>query len=327
MYLLLLVLVASFVVTFLSTPILIRKFRDVGILGRDVHKSHSPRIPEMGGIAIVAGFVAGVMLAIAFATLSASGMISPSHTLEFDSLMNVLAAVTTILLIAMIGMFDDLVRMRQSVKAILPVFASIPLIAVAAGDPYITLPIFGTLYLPIIYPLILIPLGVTVASNVTNMLAGFNGLEAGMGLVACSSLAVVAWQLNKPDALVLMLAMAGALFAFLFFNWYPARIFPGDVGALSIGAAIAAAVIIGNFEYVGLIIILPYFIDFVFKIKNKFPKEIELTRLVGDKLTCSVIVGLPSLILNLFNGLREKQLVLLLILFEAIFSIIAILIW
>ncbi|MBN2518234.1 MAG: hypothetical protein JXB14_05280 [Candidatus Altiarchaeota archaeon] len=327
MYLLLLVLVVSFAVTFVSTPVLIRKFRDAGIVGRDVHKHYGPKIPEMGGLAIVAGMVAGVMLAIMFATLSGSGLINPDHALKFDNLMEVFAAVTTILIIAIIGMFDDLVRIRQSIKAILPVFAAIPLIAVSAGHPYITLPFFGALYLPLIYPLFLIPFGVTVASNVTNMLAGFNGLEAGMGLVACSSLAIIAWDLNRPDALVLMLAMVGALLAFLFFNWYPARIFPGDVGTLSIGAAIAAAVIIGNFESVGLVITIPYFVDLIFKVKNRFPKEIELTRLVGDKLVCREIVGLPSLLMNVFNGIREKQLVIILVATEAFFGIIAVLIW
>jgi UDP-N-acetylglucosamine--dolichyl-phosphate N-acetylglucosaminephosphotransferase len=324
MLLFLSVVVIAFLGTLVSVPVLIRKFKDAGIAGPDVHKPHKPMLPEMGGLGIVAGFVAGVLFAVALATLTKTG---PSQGLAIGSdLANIFAAVMTILIIAIIGIFDDLVRMRQSVKALLPIFASMPLVAIAAGSPYITLPLVGRMYLPLIYPLILIPLGFTVASNVTNMLAGFNGLEAGMGLVACSALAIVAWGAGSLAALILMLSMVGALAAFLIFNWYPARIFPGDVGTLSIGAAIAAAVIIGNFEMAGVVVLMPYLADFIIKARNRFPKEVGLTRLRGGHLTCERVVGLPSLIMNSVNGISEKKLVMVLILTELVFGIIAVLI-
>ncbi len=47
----------------------------------------------------------------------------------------------------------------------------------------------------------------------------------------------------------------------------------GDVGTLLIGAVIAAAVILGNFEAAGAIIIIPYLIDFAIKLVNKLPSE------------------------------------------------------
>ncbi|MBN2517862.1 MAG: hypothetical protein JXB14_03375 [Candidatus Altiarchaeota archaeon] len=324
MLLFLSVVVVAFLGTLVSVPVLIRKFKDAKIVGPDVHKPYKPLLPEMGGLGIVAGFVAGVLFAVALATLTKSGS-AQGPAMESD-LASIFAAVMAILIIAIIGMFDDLVRMRQSVKALLPIFASMPLVAIAAGSPYMTLPFVGSVYLPLIYPLILIPLGFTVASNVTNMLAGFNGLEAGMGLVACSALAVVAWRAGSLDALILMLAMVGALAAFLVFNWYPAKIFPGDAGTLSIGAAIAAAAIIGNFEMAGVVVLMSYFADFIIKARNRFPKEVELTRLRGDHLTCERVVGLPGLIMNSINGISEKKLVLTLILIELVFGTIAVLI-
>ncbi len=299
----------SFAVTFFSVPVLIRKFSDVGLTGKDVHKSGKPEVPEMGGLAVVAGLVAGVLAAVAFLTLSKHGIVS-AGVLSSGGLMELFAALATILIIALIGMFDDLVRIRHSIKAVLPLFASLPLVAVAAGHPYLTLPFIGEVYLPIIYPLILIPLAVAVVSNLTNMLAGFNGLEAGLGIVGCTSLGMVALFKGSADAAVLLLCMSGALLAFLWFNKYPARIFIGDVGTLSIGACIASAVIIGNFEMAGVVVMIPFFIDFALKAKNGFPREIDFTKLEKGKLVASKTVGLPSFIMRATKGITETRLVM-----------------
>ena len=327
MLLILFVSVVSFFVTFYSVPVLIRKFSEAGITGKDVHKPNKPDTPEMGGLAVVAGFVAGVLVAIALSTLLQSSFVPNKEFISESNFTEIFAAIGTILIIAIIGMFDDLVAMRQSVKAILPLFASLPLVAVAAGHPYLTFPLLGQVYLPIIYPLILIPLAVAVVSNLTNMLAGFNGLESGMGLMACLSLGLVALNHGKVDAAILLLSMSAALFAFLLFNKLPARILPGDVGTLSIGACIASAIIIGNFEMAGILLMIPYFADFVIKIKNKFPKEIEYTQLRHGKLTASKVVGLPSLIMHLTGGISESKLVLLLVGIEALLGLTAILLW
>jgi len=327
MLLILVVSVVAFLVTFLSVPVFIRKFSDAGITGKDVHKPDKPDIPEMGGLAVAAGFVAGVLVAVTISTLMHSHLVSSRDFLDFTNLTDIFAAIATILTIAIIGILDDLVRIRQSIKAILPLVASLPLVAVAAGYPYITIPVLGQLYLPIIYPLILIPLAVAVVSNLTNMLAGFNGLESGMGLMACLSLGMIAFSRGSFDAAVLLLSMSGALFAFILFNKYPARALPGDVGTLSIGACIASAIIIGNFETAGVVVMIPYLADFVIKAKNGFPKEIEITSLKGGKLISSKIVGLPSLIMHLTHGIRETHLVMLLVAIEAVFGLMAVLIW
>jgi UDP-N-acetylglucosamine--dolichyl-phosphate N-acetylglucosaminephosphotransferase len=324
MFLMLIVALASFAIAFLSVPVLIRKFARACIIGRDMHKAGKPEIPEMGGLAVVAGFVAGVLVAIAMITLMHSRLIGDSSFPVFSSLIEIFAALVTILIITLIGVFDDLVSMRQSVKAFLPVVAALPLVAVAAGHPYLSIPFLGTLYLPLIYPLILIPMAVTAAANMTNMLAGYNGLEAGMGLMACSSLAVIALSKGRLDGAVLLVAMSAALFAFLMFNRYPARILPGDAGTLSIGACIASALIIGNFESAG-IVMLPYLADFFIKAKNRFPKELDYVKLKNGRLVARKAVGLPSLILRM-RSMAETQLVMLLVGIQAFAGAIAVLI-
>ncbi len=323
----LVVSVVSFLVAFLSIPEFIRKFSDAGIVGRDINKPDKPKLPEMGGLAVVAGFVAGTLSAIAITTLMHSSLVSDKSFVQFSNLTEIFAAISTILTITVIGILDDLIRIRQTIKAALPIFASLPLVAVAAGYPYISLPVLGQLYLPVIYPLLLIPIAVTVVSNLTNMLAGFNGLESGMGLMACLSLGIIALNRGCFDAAVLLLSMSGALFAFLLFNKYPARILPGDVGTLSIGACISSSIIIGNFETAGLLLMTPYLIDFILKARKGFPREIDIISLKNGKLTAPRVVGLPSLIMRLTGGITERTLVSVLVSLEALLAVLAVLIW
>ena len=158
------------------------------------------------------------------------------------------------------------------------------------------------------------------------MLAGFNGLEVGMGIAAIGSLAFIAYTIDATTSLVLLLAMLGALLAALYYNWYPARILIGDVGTLMIGAVIATAVILGNFESAGFIVIIPYFLDLLIKAANGFPSKGWWGSYKDGKLYCSnsTPVSLCQWIMKLTGGITERNLVLSLIGIEAVFGLIAI---
>jgi len=285
-------------------------------VGKDVHKPDKVEVPEMGGLFLVTGFVVGIAMVIAFNTFL-------DRFLSID-LSQVLAVLSVVLIIAIVGTIDDLIGIRQSVKALMPLFASLPLIAVRAGDSIISIPFAGYVDFGIFYSIILIPLGITGAANAVNMLAGFNGVEAGMGIVAMASLAAVAYLTGETAAFLILIAAIGALLAILYFNWYPAKVFVGDVGTLSIGAIIASAVIIGNFELAGVIVIIPYLLDFVIKSKNRFPKSFGVYR--EGKLYCpeSGPVGLGQLILKVTGGTSERNLTLILMGLEAVCGAIAI---
>lgn len=164
-------------------------------------------------------------------------------------------------------------------------------------------------------------------ANAVNMLAGFNGLEAGMGLVAVGSLAVIAYLIGETTAFILSIIMLGALLATLYFNWFPAKVLIGDVGTLTIGAVIASILIIGNFEMAGGFIIIPYVIDFIIKAKNWFPYSFGVYK--DGKLYCpdSGPVGLGQLIMKLCGGISERNLVLVLMGIEAVFGVVAILLY
>lgn len=308
-----LIAAVAFGVTAAGTAILLPLLRAAGMVGRDRNKPDEPEIPEMGGLSLVAGFGAGVLLAIAL-----EAFVPRALPVDFTAL---LAGLATVLLTTLIGVVDDLLGMRQLVKALLPIVAALPLVAVRAGHATMTIPLIGQVDFGLLYPLVLVPLGVTGAANAVNMLAGFNGLELGAGLVAMGALAAIAASRGQVTALVLLLAGIGGSLGLLLFNWYPARVFVGDVGTLSLGAILATACIVGDMELAGVIIILPYGLDFLLKAAHGFPSTGWWGVLGEDgRLRCPPHgpVSLPQLVMKLAGGIRERTLVLVLVGCEAL---------
>jgi len=274
----------------------------------------------MGGLGLVGGFSTGLLAVTALRTFF------KIDALASISIVELLAVWGTILAIALIGIIDDLLGVHQGWKAVIPTLAAVPLIVIEAGQNIITVPFIGQVNLGVVYSVVLVPLGVTGAANAFNMLAGFNGLEAGIGIVAIATLLVIAAHLGETTALVILLAALGALFATLYFNWYPARVFLGDVGTLTIGAIIAAAMIVGNFEWAGVILIIPHALDFVLKARKGFPSTGWHGEYRDGKLYCPAHgpVGLAQLILKLSGGMHERALVWILMGFEALCGLLAI---
>jgi UDP-N-acetylglucosamine--dolichyl-phosphate N-acetylglucosaminephosphotransferase len=147
------------------------------------------------------------------------------------------------------------------------------MMVVNAGHSTMNLPILGTIDWGILYPLLIVPLGIVGASNAYNLLGGYNGLEAGMGVIILLVLGYVGLLNGKSDASVLALVMAGALLAFLYFNWYPARVFPGDTLTYSVGALVACVAILGDMEKIAILLFIPYVIDFILPMRKGLKVE------------------------------------------------------
>ena len=99
---------------------------------------------------------------------------------------------------------------------------------------------------------------VTGISNGANLTDGIDGLAAGSSAIIVITLAVFAWVSgniifadyldvmyipNSGEMTVFILAFAGALIGFLWYNTYPAQVFMGDTGSLTIGGIIAVIAI------------------------------------------------------------------------------------
>lgn len=97
--------------------------------------------------------------------------------------------------------------------------------------------------------------------NMVNFLDGLDGLAAGIAAIAGGTFAVIALSLGKPDAAVLSAIVAGACFAFLRHNFYPARIFMGDSGALLLGFVLATVAIEGLLKTASIVaLFFPLFV-------------------------------------------------------------------
>ena len=261
----------AFITTYLLTPLWIRAVKKVGLTGKDQNKFDKPEIAEFGGITVVAGFMAGVLTYIGLTTFY-------FHFETIDNnLILILAGISTLLGITIVGMLDDILGwktgLKQWQKPLLTIPAALPIMAVNAGHSTMVLPLLGSVNLGIFYPLIIIPLGVAGASNGFNMLAGYNGLEASLGAVILSFLGYVAWKSGNSWVAMLSISMVFALLAFLLFNWHPAKIFPGDTLTYSVGALIATVAILGNMEKIAMILFSLYFIEFIIKARKKFKGE------------------------------------------------------
>jgi UDP-N-acetylglucosamine--dolichyl-phosphate N-acetylglucosaminephosphotransferase len=142
--------------------------------------------------------------------------------------------------------------------------------AVMAGTAVMDVPFIGHFDFGIVYPLLLIPLAVVVVSNTTNMLAGMNGLETGLGIVSMFSLGLYTLMMGRTEASVIAFTLCFSLLAFLKWNWFPAKFLPGDSLTYLTGASFAAIVIIGNIEKFGIVVFTPWIIEFFLKLRSGF---------------------------------------------------------
>ena len=319
-------LLLSFLATYLLTPHFIDFMEAAGIVGVDVMKADRPKVADMGGPAVVAGLLGGVFLYIGL-RIFLLGL--------FPGLIDVLAALSTTLIITLIGIFDVLTSLtpgREGSKGfeelkrrglpmwlyfLIPLPAAVPLVAVNAGVTRMTLPLLGRVELGLLYPLLLIPLGVLCCANATNLLAGFNGLEAGMGVVLHISLGLYALLHGREAAALLSLTFAAALLAFLRYNWYPARVFPGDLN-YTIGAICASTTIIGNMERFAILCFTPWIIEALLKAASAFKAECYGTLQPDGTLRHSGEIRSLTHIVMRLSRLREWQVSLILITLEAV---------
>ncbi|ARM77098.1 UDP-N-acetylglucosamine--dolichyl-phosphate N-acetylglucosaminephosphotransferase [Acidianus manzaensis] len=262
-------LVISFLATFLSTRWIIQVSKSRGIVGKDVNKKNKPEIPSLGGIAIIVGFISG-----AFSLL----VLNPDHQRIISAIL------LSSLLIAFLGLLDDFLNLRQSIRAFTPVFAAVPLSLFSLGHSIISIPFIGEINFGIYYYIFIIPIALTITSNAFNMLEGLNGLGTGLGLIMASTLAFIGITKgigNIKIAGELSLVLSFSLLAFLYYNKYPAKVFIGNVGTYFVGSVIGSIGISG-FMYTALAILyIPYVIEFILKSRTRF-KGISFGKINDD---------------------------------------------
>ncbi|MBU7013672.1 MAG: hypothetical protein HXS52_04130 [Theionarchaea archaeon] len=296
----------AFVITLITTPWIAHFMKAHNITGKDVHKPIILDIPEMGGVSYVLSLT--IVLGIAFILLG-----TPDY-----------AAVTCVLLLsATLGAYDDLKGMSQVKKLALSMGLGVPLLFLTT-DTTVDLVVWSVDFSWFYYVLVI--LGVCACSNATNILAGFNGEEAGMGAIAAFSLAVCCLILKREPSQLILGSLWLSLLAFLIFNKYPAHIFPGDTGTLPIGAVIASSVILGKIELLGVIALLPAITEFFLKVPIGFTgKSYGPTKVIKGRLHPPPYLSVAN-VLSRTVPLTEKTLVTLLWMLGGTCGIISVLV-
>jgi len=124
-----------------------------------------------------------------------------------------------------------------------------------------TVNVFGyDLHLSFLYGLFVI-VWLVGFSNAVNLTDGIDGLVSGLGAISFATYAIIAWNQQQYDILILCLSVVGALIGFFGYNHKPAKIFMGDVGSLALGGLLATISILLHQEWTLLLIGLVYIVE------------------------------------------------------------------
>ena len=243
---------ASLIVVLLLVPPIRRFALRVGAVqagggrhgaGRRVHRGD---VPNVGGLALLGGFLVAVMLGAAFAPEAVTGDRSA-----------LLAIVLGGILMTLVGLLDDLWELPVAMRLAVQTVAAGVLVANGVTIAFVTnyfaaSPLArwtgegGFVFFGETFAALLTILWIVGFTNAFNFIDGVDGLSSGVAAIGSMSLLAVALQVDgRGGAVLLLAALAGAAIGFLRHNAGPAAIFMGDAGAYLLGYVLAAASILG----------------------------------------------------------------------------------
>jgi UDP-GlcNAc:undecaprenyl-phosphate/decaprenyl-phosphate GlcNAc-1-phosphate transferase len=237
---------AGFVVALVLTPLVRRTALRFGIVARPGgRRVHARPTPLLGGIAMYVGFVAASML---------TAKAYPEIGLGRQAY-GILCGAT---LMAIVGILDDKFELPGWVQALSILCAGGILAAFGVQIRYVTNP-FATGQL-IWFGLFSIPLTmlwVLMVTKAVDCMDGLDGLAAGISAIAAGTLMLMSLRFGGGYQMsaVMAAAVMGAAIGFLRYNYPPAKIFMGTVGAQFLGFTLAGLAIAGAFKVAALVAI------------------------------------------------------------------------
>ena len=214
----LLCFITAFLFTLVTIPpiiSLIKQYRLYDV--PNARKLHSSPIPTMGGIAIVGGMMTALSL-----------------WLPFTSEIPQVCFFFSITILFALGIMDDLKDLSAKYKFVIQVGIA-ALIALSGIRITSFDGLFGINELHISAQYTFTILAIVGITNAFNLIDGIDGLAGGLGFMSLVTLGLILTMSGDTNTALIAFALAGAILAFLYFNFNPARIFMGDTGSLMLG--------------------------------------------------------------------------------------------
>lgn len=235
--------IVAFVVVFIMTPPLIKFLEKRNLTVKDVNKKESVMVARPGGISIIVGIIASEIILYAFLQMN-----------------EILAILITTSVAFIIGYVDDRKVMGGWFKPVALGIAAIPIIALGTYDSNLAFPLFGTVQIPVLY-IALIIFMIPITGNTINSIDVLNGVASGFMVIASFSLSLCLFIVQNYEIAIVSLPLGFASLAFYKYHKLPSKIFPGDSGALTLGAMYGAIAIVGGVEIIAAVALLPAVIN------------------------------------------------------------------
>lgn len=235
--------IIAFFVVFVMTPPLIKFLEKRNLAVKDMNKKEDVMVVRPGGPSIIAGIVASEIILYTFLQMN-----------------EILALIITTSAAFLVGYVDDRKVMGGWFKPVALAIAAIPIIALGAYDSNLAFPLFGYVQIPALY-LALIIFMIPITGNTINSIDVLNGVASGFMVIASFSLSLCLFIIQNYEIAVVSLPLAFVSLAFYKYHKIPSKIFPGDSGALTLGAMYGAIAIIGGVEIIAAVALLPAVIN------------------------------------------------------------------
>jgi len=291
--------VIAFFTVYLTTPPLIKFLQKRNYTVKDMNKKGDVMIARPGGLSIIAGIIASEIILYAFLQMN-----------------EILAIMITSFLAFLIGYVDDRKVMGGWFKPIALAIAATPIIFLGAYDSDLAFPLFGEVQIPVLY-LVIIIFMILITGNTVNSIDVLNGVASGFMVIASFSLSIALFIVQNYEMAVISLPLGLVSLAFYKYHKIPSKIFPGDSGALTLGAMYGTIAIVGQVEIIAAVALLPAVINsFLFLASMKRivehreikGKPVEHTEDFKLKATNDKTAPITLVRLILGNGpLSEKQ--------------------
>jgi UDP-N-acetylglucosamine--dolichyl-phosphate N-acetylglucosaminephosphotransferase len=290
----------AFFTVFALTPFLIKALEKRNSTVKDYHRKGGAMVARPGGPSLIAGI-----------------LISGTVLYAFFPMTEIIAILITTALAFLVGLVDDKKVMGGWFKPLALAATAIPILLLGVYDTDLSFPLFGEVRIPLLYIGIIVIM-IPITGNTINSIDVLNGVASGFMVIAGSAITISLIILQNYEIAILSLLLVFVSLAFYKYHKYPSKIFPGDSGALTLGAMYGAIAIVGQVEVIAAIALGPaIFNSFLFLSSMKRivehreikEKPVELTEDFMLKATSNkkASVTLVRLILAGGRPLSEKE--------------------